>query len=200
MVLAAASPPQKKAERSGKQGSRPRQPNQALRRRSRAQRQAGVLRSVQRSTTSAATTRNAFRGMRACICFQHSAFTARGATQRAALHSAQHYTAHSTTQRAALHSAQRYTAPSATHRPWLHCAQRYTSRSVVQCAVLYSAPLPPSITQRPALHCTEHSEPRQGRSQQANQAGCAKGVCCVFFVRLAPMKTVVRTPELAPCA
>jgi len=39
--------------------------------------------------------------------------------------------------------------------------------------------------QRPALHCTEHSEPRQGRSQQANQASCAKGVCCIFFVRSA---------------
>ena len=25
------------------------------------------------------------------------------------------------------------------------------------------------------------SEPRQGRQQQANQVGCTKGVCCVFF-------------------
>ena len=44
------------------------------------------------------------------------------------------------------------------------------------------------------------SEPRQSRPQQANQAGCAKGVCCFFFVRLAPMKNLVGTPELAPCA
>ena len=69
----------------------------------------------------------------------------------------------------------------------LHCAQRFTA------ATAYTAR---SIAQRPALHCTEHSEPRQGRSQQANQASCAKGVCCVFFVRLAPMKTAVGTPEL----
>ena len=43
------------------------------------------------------------------------------------------------------------------------------------CATLYSpSPLQHctarSIAQRPALHCTEHSEPRQGRSQRANQA------------------------------
>ena len=142
---------------------------------SRAQRQAGVRRSVQRSTASAATTRNASESLRAGICFQHSAYTARSATLRPALHIAQHYTARCATHFTALHYAHRYTAPSATLRPALHCAQRCTARS---------------ITQRPALHCTEHSEPRQGRMQQPNQAGCAKGGCCVFFV--------VRTPELAP--
>ena len=53
-----------------------------------------------------------------------------------------------------------------------------------------------SIAQRPALRGTEHSEPRQGRMQQPNHR-FRKGGCCVFFVRLAPMKTVLRTPELA---
>ena len=62
---------------------------QALRRRSRAQRQAGVLRSVQRSTASEATTRNATEGVRASTCFQHSTYTARSATHCAALHCAQ---------------------------------------------------------------------------------------------------------------
>ena len=77
----------------------------------------GVMRSVQRSTASAATTRIASGGVRACICFQRSAYTARSATQRAALH-----------------SAQRCTAPSATQRPALHCAQCFTAHSVTQCA------------------------------------------------------------------
>jgi hypothetical protein len=147
-------------------------------RRSRAQRQAGGLRSVQRSTASAATTRNASQGVRACICFQHSAYTARTATQCAALH-----------------SAQCYTARRATQRPALHCAQRFTAQSVAQCAALYTPPLQRctarSITQRPALHCTEHSEPRQGRSQQANQAYTSGGIfqsafngCCAQTVRV----------------
>ena len=95
-------------------------------RRSRAQRQAGVLRSVQRSTASAATTRNASQGVRTCICFQHSAYTARTATQCAALHSAQCCTARSAAQRRALHSAQRFTAPSASLRTALHSAQHFT--------------------------------------------------------------------------
>jgi hypothetical protein len=125
------------------------------------------------------------------------------AASEPSIYSAQPYTVPSATQCSALHSA--------SLRPALHCAQCFTARSVAQCAALYSPPPPPpgpppepciarTIAQRPALHCTEHSEPRQGRSQQANQARCAQGVCCVFFVRLAPMKTVVRTPELAPCA
>ena len=128
MVLAAASPPQEKAERSGKRGfggGSPQQPNQALRRKSRAQWQAGVLRSVQRSTASAVTTRNASQGVRACICFQRSAYTARTATLCAALHSAQRYTVRSDAQRPALHSARRYTAPSASLRTALHCAQSF---------------------------------------------------------------------------
>ena len=48
------------------------------------------------------------------------------------IYSAQRYTARSATQRAALHSTRRYTAPSASLRPALHCAQRYTVRSIVQ--------------------------------------------------------------------
>jgi hypothetical protein len=107
-------------------------------RRSRAQRQAGGLRSVQRSTASAATTRNASQGVRACICFQHSAYTARTATQCAALH-----------------SAQCYTARRATQRPALHCAQRFTAQSVAQCAALYTLP-PSSAAQRAALHSAQH--------------------------------------------
>ena len=76
------------------------------------------------------------------------------------IYSAQRYTARSATQRAALHSAQRYTAPSASLRPALHCAQRYTARSVAQCAALYSAPplqrcTARSIAQRPALHSAQ---------------------------------------------
>ena len=189
-LVVAASPLQEKTKRSGKRefgGGSPRQPNQALRRRSRAQWQAGVLRSVQRSTASAATIRNASQGVCACICFQRSAHTARTAVQCEALH-----------------SAQRCTSPSAVQCPALHCAQRYTAPSVAQCAAFYSPPLSEpciarSIIHRPALHCTEHSEPRQGRMQQPNHR-LHKGGCCVFFVRLAPMKTAVRTPELAPCA
>ena len=87
----------------------------------------------------------------------------------------------------------RFTAPSASLR------LQPTLRAALNSARHCTAP-PPSIAQRPALHCTEHSEPRQGRSQHANEASCAKGVSCVFFVRLAPMKIVLRTPELAPCA
>ena len=63
-------------------------------------------------------------------------------------------------------------------RAALHSSQRCTVRSVVQCASLCTSPLQRctarSIAQRPALHCTEHSEPRQGRSQQANQAYTAR--------------------------
>ena len=55
---------------------------QVLRTRSQARRQAEVLRSVQRSTASAGTTPNAFGGVRASICFQHSAYTTRSATLR----------------------------------------------------------------------------------------------------------------------
>ena len=136
--------------------------------------------------------------------------TARSITQRPALHYTEHseprqgrsqqanqaYTARSATQCPALHSAQRYTAlHSATQRPALHCAQRYTAPSVAQCAALYSPPLQRctarSIAQRPALHCTEHSEPRQGRSQHANQAYTSGGIfqsafngCCAQTVRV----------------
>ena len=51
--------------------------------------------------------------MCASIFFQHSAYTARSATQRAVLHYAQRHTAPSAAQRAAFHSAQRYTGPHA---------------------------------------------------------------------------------------
>jgi len=74
----------------------------ALRRRSRAQRQAGVLRSVQRSTAGVATTRNASRGVRASICFQQSVNTARSATLQEALHCAQRCTARSIVKRPVL--------------------------------------------------------------------------------------------------
>ena len=167
-MVVAASPLQEKAKRSGKWGfgsGSPRQANQALRRRSRAQWQAGVLRSVQRSTASAATTRNASQGVRACICFQRSAYKARTATQRAPLHSAQRYIVRTYAQRAALHSAQRYTAPSASLRTALHCAKRRTVRNIAHSPPLLKHYTARSIAQRPALHCTEHSEPRQGRSQ-----------------------------------
>ena len=65
-------------------------------------------------------------------------YTARTATQCAALYSAQRYTVCSATQCAALHSAQRFAAPSASLRPALHCAQRFTA---------------PSASLRLALHC-----------------------------------------------
>ena len=159
-LVAAASPPQKKAERSGKRGfggGSPRLPNQALRRRSRAQRHAGVLRSVQRSTASAATTRSASQDLRACICFQRSAYTARSATQRAALHSAQRCTACSAAQRAALHSAGRYTAPSASLRTALYSAQHCT-------------PPPSSAAQRAALHSTRHYTAPSTASQRIENA------------------------------
>ena len=153
-----------KAERSGKRGlggGSPRLPNHALRKRSRAQRQAGVLRSVQRSTTSAAATRSASQGVRACICFQRSAYTARSATQRAALHSAQRYTVRT------LHSAQRCTAPSATQRPALHCAQRFTAHGVTQ---LVHRDVP-----RNALLCP-FSIPRGKRAPAASIGDCSFGV------------------------
>ena len=140
-LLAAASPPQE-AERSGKRGfggGSPRLSSQALRRRSRAQREAGVLRSVQRSTASAATTRNASQGVHACICFQRSAYIVRSAAQRAVLHSAPRYTARRATQRAA-------PQPSASLRPALHCAQRFTAQSASLRKALYSA-----------QHCTPSS-------------------------------------------
>jgi len=105
--------------------------------------------------------------------------------QRAPLHSAQRCTARSATQRAALHSAQRFTAPSASLRKALHSAQHCTPPPPLQRCTARS------ITQRPALHCTEHSEPRQGRSQQANQAYTSGGIflsafngCCAQTVRV----------------
>ena len=57
-----------------------------------------------------------------------------------------------------IYSAQRYTARSIAQRAALHSAKRYTAPSASLCL---------------ALHYIEHSELRQGRSQQANQAGCA---------------------------
>ena len=80
----------------------------------------------------------ALQKVRACICFQHSAYTARTATQCAALHSAQRCTLPSAAQCPALHCAQRFTAPSASLRPALHCAQRRTVRNI------------------PALHSAQH--------------------------------------------
>ena len=133
----------------------------------------GYCAAFNESTASAATTRNASQGVRACICFQRSAYTARTATQRIALHSAQCCTARRATQRPALHCAQRFTAPSATLRPASHSAHYCTPRPEPCIAR--------SIAQRPALHCTEHSEPRQGRMQQPNHR-LRKGGCCVFFV------------------
>ena len=187
-MLAAAGPPQETAERSGKRGlggGSPRLPNQASHRRSRAQRQAGVLRSVQRSTAGAGTTRNAYEGLRACICFQRSTYITRTATQRAALHSAQRCTARSAQQRsvlhstifAALYSAQHCTAPPPP--PALHSANHRTA---------------PSIT----LHRAQRAKTRPNAATEPSRL--RKGGLLRYLVRLAPMKTAVRTPELAPCA
>ena len=92
-VLAAVRPSQVKPSAAESGGTAQR----------RAQRQAGVLRSVQRSTASAATTRNASEGVRDSASLR----TALQPTLRAALHSARHCTAPP-----ALHSAQHYTAPN----------------------------------------------------------------------------------------
>ena len=160
-LLAAASPPQE-AERSGKRwfgGGSPRLSSQALRRRSRAQREAGVLRSVQRSTASAATTRSASQGVHACICFQRSAYIVRSAAQRAVLHSAQCCTARRATQRTALHSAHHFTAPSASLRTALYSAQHCTAPST-----------------------TLHRAQRAKTTPNAATTACAKGfVTCSLF-------------------
>ena len=154
----------------------------------------------------------------------HSAHTARSISQRPAPHCTEHseprqgrsqqanqaYTARSATQRAALHSTQRYTAPSASLRPALHCAQRFTAPSATLRTALHSAqhctaPPPPAL--HSAQHCTAPSTTLHRAQRAKTRPNAAtepsrlrKGGCCVFFVRLAPMRTVVRTPELAPCA
>ena len=104
-------------------------------------------------------------------------YTVPSATQCPALHSA--------SLRPALHCAQCFTAPSATLRAASHSAQHCTAPPPLQHCTARS------ITQRPALHCTEHSEPRQGRSQQANQAYTSGGIflsafngCCAQTVRV----------------
>ena len=94
------APSQEEAERSEKRGlggGSPRQPNQALRRRSRAQRQAGVLRSLQRSTAS--------NDLKRFIRFARLHLLS---AQR--IYSAHRYIARSATECAVLHSAQRCTA------------------------------------------------------------------------------------------
>ena len=156
---ARGSKPSAGEERSGKRGfgsDSPRLPNRAA--------EVSEVHKID-------TPRNAFEDLRTCICIQRSAYTARSATQRAVLHSAQRctvrsaaqraahqsaqrHTARSGTQRAALHNAQRYTVPGASLRPALHCAQRYTVRSATQRAALHSAQrfTAPSVAQCAALY------------------------------------------------
>jgi len=59
--------------------------------------------------------------------------------------------------------------------------------------------------QRAALHSAQHyTAPSTASQDKADRSKQTKPVAqrgfVVFFVRLAPMKTVVRTPELDPCA
>jgi hypothetical protein len=135
---------------------------------------------LQEKPSAAASGGTAQRSTKHCQCSNDSKRFTRCArlhllsAQR--IYSAHRYTVRSAAQRAVLHSAPRYTAPSASLRPALHCAKRCTAHS---------------ITQRPTLHCTEHSEPRQGRSQQANQAYTSGGIflsafngCCAQTVRV----------------
>ena len=117
----------------------------------------GYCAAFNESTASAATTRSASQGVRACICFQRSAYIARSAAQREALHSVHCYTSPSASLRTtlhsalyctpppppALHSAQHCTAPSTT----LHRAQRAKTRPI-------AASESSRLRKRSAQHCT----------------------------------------------
>ena len=123
----------------------------------------GYCEAFNESTASAATTRNASQGVRACICFQRSAYTARTATQRTALH-----------------SAQCCTARRATQRPALHCAKRCTAQSVAQCAAFYT---PPSrAAQRAALHSAPHyTAPSTASQDKADRSKRTKHIQVVEY-------------------
>ena len=114
-----------------------------VRRRSRAQRQAGVLRSVQRKHCQCSNDSKRF-----TRCTRLHLLSA----QR--IYSAHRYIARRATQCAAMHSAQHCIARIIAQRPALHCAQRFIA-SVVQCATLYPR-LPSSTAQRAALHSAQH--------------------------------------------
>ena len=117
---------------AGVRGRQPSTTEPSPRRRSRAQRQAGVLRSVQRKHCQCSNDSKRF-----TRCARLHLLSA----QR--IYSAHRYTVRIAAQRAVLHSAPRYRAPSASLRPALHCAKRCTVRSIV--------PPPP-----PALHSAQH--------------------------------------------
>ena len=93
----------------------------------RAQREAGVRPRLPNRAAEVSevqkmeTPRNAFGDVRACICFQHSAYTARSATQHAALHCTQRYATPSVSQRAAF-----------VQFPALHCTAHIVQRSVLR--------------------------------------------------------------------
>ena len=91
-----------------------------VRRRSRAQRQAGVLRSVQRKHCQCSNDSKRF-----TRCTRLHLLSA----QR--IYSAQRCTASSVAQRAALPGAHRYTAPSIAQCPALHCIANIAQRSVL---------------------------------------------------------------------
>jgi hypothetical protein len=105
-----------------------------VRRRSRAQRQAGVLRSVQRKHCQCSNDSKRF-----TRCTRLHLLSA----QR--IYSAHRYIARRATQCAVLHSAQRCTAPSTSLRTALHC-QRCTVRNIV----------PPHPASPLALHSAQH--------------------------------------------
>jgi hypothetical protein len=169
-LLAAASPPQEKAERSGKRGfggGSPRHTTEPSDYRTKP-----FAGEAERSGKRG----NAQRSTKHCQCSNDL----KRFTRCARLHllSAQR-----------TYGAQRHTAPSASLRTALHCAQRCTVRSILHPPLQSCTAR--SIAQRPALHCTEHSEPRQGRSQQANQAYTSGGIfqsafngCCAQTVRV----------------
>ena len=145
-LVAAASPLQEKAERSGKRGSGAAAPDNRTEPFAEEAERSGK-RGYCAAFNEALPVQQRLEALHK-VCALAFAFSA-AHIQRAPLHSAQRYTVRSATQCAAMHSAQRCTAPSATQRPALHCAQRFTAHIVAQCATLYTTP-------PPALHSAQH--------------------------------------------
>jgi len=126
-LLAAASPPQEKAERSGERGFGGGSPRHY---------------DYRTKPFAGEAERSGKRGY--CAAFnealpvQQRHETLHKVCALAFAFSAAHICA---AQLAVLHRAQRCTALGATQRPALHCAQRFTAHSVAQCAAFYTSPI-----------------------------------------------------------
>ena len=127
-----------------------------------------------------------------CTCFQRSAYTARSATQRAALHSAQRY------------STQRYTAPSASERAAFYSIQCSVLAAVSPSQEKPSAAASGGTAKRSTKHCQRSNDYRADmsevhtichvscwRQQEAERSG--KREYCAAFNEVLPMQQRLET-------